>query len=125
MTDARAALRAEILRSNRALRGWAVGLRARSRTVRQAAGATRAGTHHARSGEPVATAPDPAPDPALGDIAVTDLFVILVDDHGLGVLDAVRALATGLAVAGYPPDYDRVSAADAFDILHVALRPER
>lgn len=121
MTDARAALRAEILRSNRALRGWAVGLRARSRTVRQAAGATRAGTHHARSGEPVAT----APDPALGDIAVTDLFVILVDDHGLGVLDAVRALATGLAVAGYPPDYDRVSAADAFDILHVALRPER
>ena len=59
----------------------------------------------------------------MGQVEVSDLFVILVDQHGFEVMDAVRALATGLAVAGYPLDHDSVSAADALDILHHAVNP--
>jgi hypothetical protein len=140
------ALREQILRSNLALRDWAAGLRQRSASAREAARARRA----APAGPTVPTVPAvpmvqsgtvpgtvPAaglgawavashlgPMPPLGQVEVSDLFVILVDQHGFEVMDAVRALATGLAVAGYPLDHDSVSAADALDILHHAVNPQ-
>ena len=112
------ALREEILRSNQVLRDWAAGLRLRSARAREVAQARRG----ARPGTPV-TERQLGPMPPLGQVEVSDLFVILVDQHGFEVLDAVRALATGLAVAGYPLDHDSVSAADALDILHRAVNP--
>jgi hypothetical protein len=80
------------------------------------------GTHE----NPASPPPEPTslPEPVLpplGEVPVTDLFTILVDQHGFPVADAVRAVATGLLRAGYPMDHDRVSPADAFDILDWAL----
>src|SRR4051794_39347181 len=114
MTDHHREMRDQILRSNLALRDWAAGLRLRSVSAREVARARRA--------DPPAdlTLADAAvvgpsgvshlgPMPALGQVEVSDLFMILVDQHGFEVMDAVRALATGLAVAGYPLDHDTVS----------------
>lgn len=112
------ALREEILRSNQVLRDWAAGLRLRSARAREVARARRG----AGPGTP-AVERQLGPLPPLGQVEVSDLFVILVDQHGFEVMDAVRALATGLAVAGYPLDHDSVSAADALDILHRAVNP--
>lgn len=112
------ALREEILRSNQILRDWAAGLRLRSARAREVARARR----EVRPGTP-ALARQVGPMPPLGQVEVSDLFVILVDQHGFEVMDAVRALASGLAGAGYPLDHDSVSAADALDILHRAVNP--
>ena len=60
--------------------------------------------------------------PSLGDVRVTELFTVLVDQHGLTVNDAVRSLAVGLIQAGYPIDHEQVSASDALEILDWALR---
>lgn len=67
-------------------------------------------------------APSQAEEPSLGDVSVTELFTVLVDQHDFQVRPAVTAIALGLAEAGYPPDHDRVSAADAFAIIEYALR---
>ena len=127
MVNGELALRQEILRSNHALRDWAAGLRARSENARAVARVRRAGALGLAAVEPVETitvAADPSLPvlPSLGHVRVADLFVILVDDHGFGVMEAVGALAAELMVAGYPTEYDQVSAPDAMDILQGALR---
>ncbi len=131
MGSAEAALREEILRSNHALRDWAAGLRARSSAARGLAQNRRRVSslldvdgRIARQVERREMPQDRAEVelPSLGTVLVSDLFVILVDQHGFSVLEAVRALATGLVVAGYPADYGTVSAPDALDIIQSALK---
>ena len=129
MIDHQLALREEILRSNHALRDWAAGLRVRSRSAREVAQSRRVpfdGLVQLADRDYGAVVPVPVagPVPALGQVEVSDLFVILIDQHGFEVMDAVRALATGLATAGYPLDHDSVSASDALDILHDAVNPD-
>ena len=58
------------------------------------------------------------PGVALDAVPVTELFTLWVDVHGLGVEDALRALLTHLPRAGYSPDADTVSAADALKMTH-------
>ena len=65
---------------------------------------------------PPPTATD-QPEPAFGDVAVADLFVLLVENHRLPVRDAVHHLTLGVLAAGYPADVEAVSASDAMDIL--------
>lgn len=59
--------------------------------------------------------------PSLGEVTVHELFSTLVDIHGLPTRTAVQRLATGMAIAGYPPEVDRISAADAFDVIERAV----
>jgi hypothetical protein len=54
-------------------------------------------------------------------VPVTELFTILVDAHDLAVMDAVRGLAVGLAVAGYDEDTDAVTPTDALGIVESIL----
>ena len=117
---------AEILQTNKALREWAAGLRAWSRLVREGGAAVRA--PHRQSGGATATRAPALPVrpnedglPSLGEVRVSELFSTLVDIHGLPTRTAVERLAIGLAVSGYPPEVDRVSAADSFDIIEWAI----
>ena len=127
MTDDHLEMREQILRSNLALRDWAAGLRLRSANAREIARTRRAEPADLSLADAAVVGPAVVshlgPMPALGQVEVSDLFMILVDQHGFEVMDAVRALATGMAVAGYPLDHDTVSASDALDILHDAVNP--
>lgn len=60
--------------------------------------------------------------PSLGELEVPTLLDILVGHHGFGVEHAVSAVTMGMFVAGYPLHHDRVTAADAFEIVEAALR---
>ena len=116
----------EIVETNRALREWAAGLRAWSRLVREGCATGRAPDvrpRRPRSSCPPALPVRPNQDglPSLGEVMVTELFSTLVDIHGLPTRTAVQRLATGMAIAGYPPEVDRVSAADAFDVIEWAV----
>ena len=57
----------------------------------------------------------------LGAVSVTDLFVILVENHAFQVREAVQALSLGMLAAGYPADHESVAATDALDILEAIL----
>jgi hypothetical protein len=59
---------------------------------------------------------------APAEVRVSELFVILTEDHDLGVMQAVRLLAIALHVAGYDPDTEAVSGADAIDIVAAFAR---
>jgi hypothetical protein len=77
----------------------------------------------------ISTPPGPDPTigpvrvlaPSLGTIAVTELFEILVDHHGLATRHAVGALVIGLELAGYPGNATTVAAADGLDIVQNIL----
>ena len=67
---------------------------------------------------------EPVPPPtevALGEVAVVDLFIILVENHRMEVREAVQDITLGMLSAGYPADCDSVSATDAMDILEDIL----
>ena len=125
-------VRTEILRTNHALRQWAGSLRVRGERARAACRGRRlsaapwerpAGdaTPVGRAEADESTNPEPRL-PSMGTVPVTELFAILVDQHGMAVVDAVRALIEAMVVAGYPSDHPWVSAADAFDIIDRAVR---
>lgn len=134
-----AAMSSDILAANQSLREWAAGLRAWSRSARQTSEAHRHRTHtlkesHAKRGgrstRPPARVRPPVQQqvveatsglPELGTVRVSELFLSLVDGHGFGAEEAVRALATGLLVAGYPADCDAIATADAFDVVENAV----
>jgi hypothetical protein len=103
---------ADLLHRSAALRAWSEVLIARSLQARRTA--TEAGR---QSGRRRAKEMSPAIEP----VAISELFTILVDHHGLGVLDAVRCLAVQMAAAGYPEETDFVSASDAVEITHSIL----
>jgi hypothetical protein len=118
-----------IMSTNAALRVWAEGLRAWSRSTRVASEASR---RQARQLRPRPRAGDVrvAVDcgdglPALGPIPVAELLQMLVLDHGFDVDQAARALAAGMLAAGYPSDFDRVGAADAFDLVQEIIHGRR
>src|SRR5262245_54543260 len=101
---------AALLRSSMALRERAISLRAGSRAARLKSRAavgrarglrstSRDLIHAAASPPPCAGQKVVAPavfEPPFGAISVTDLFTILVDDHGFEVREAVRGLVLGL-----------------------------
>jgi hypothetical protein len=110
----------DILRTSAALREWSVGLRAWSRSAR---GAAAEGRRHRAHPAVSVEAPGPAGDlPALDPVPVGELRDLLVRAHGFSGGRADRALATGMLVAGYPAGYDRLGAADAFDLVEDILR---
>lgn len=125
--------RDDIMRSNRALREWANGLREWSRRARDESHAQRERGHELRDHQPPAVGglaswavePRVSSDPNvlnLEAVQVSELFTLLVDQHGFAVMEAVQALAVEMAAAGYAPDHDEVSAADALAIVESALR---
>ncbi|MGY2701967.1 hypothetical protein [Nocardioides sp. URHA0032] len=127
-TGGQIALRSESLRQHATtLRAWSRAARARSQASRRVARGRRPPLSDL--GAPPALPPLPAAQevdvedevPCLGPVPITDLFVMLVDDHGLSVGDAVRGLAVETAAAGYPLDVDAISAADAFDVILAIL----
>jgi hypothetical protein len=137
MTVEQVLQRDDIRRSNLALRERAALLRERSRLVREEAEVTcvrarrlatgsaawRAGLQALRAPEPEAVVGFGAGDAELGEVRVTELFTVLVERHRFGVIEAVRALARGLLVAGYPTETEVVSAADAFSIVEWVVGP--
>ena len=116
----------EIVRTSRLLRQWSRSLQRWSRATRRRAEAglesgLRQPVPAAAGGAGRARTPPARVDPALGEVPVVDLFVILVESHRFEVKQAVRRLNVGLLSAGYPEDAERVSASDALDILETIL----
>ncbi|MFS0885408.1 hypothetical protein [Aeromicrobium sp. 179-A 4D2 NHS] len=129
------ATRAEILQANRALRDWAEGLRTWSKNARDNAATQR---HRAEAlvrskvGATASPFAEPLPYidvhtgrdglPCLDLIGVTELVDIVMERAGLSRPAAARAVHRGVLCAGYRNDSDRVTAADAFDIVEDAVR---
>ncbi len=131
MTEPTPVHRAQILDASAALRAWSEDVRAWSRSTRRVAAAVRLARHDRAdlgwpdAGESRAVVGTGAPLPVVGPLAVADLLDILVHDHGIDPRQAWRSLALAMLGAGYPPDSDRVAAADAFDVVHHALAGSR
>ncbi|WP_343908984.1 hypothetical protein [Nocardioides aquiterrae] len=114
------------------LREWSAGLRAWSRSARdESAGRRRdasegRGHHRRRPAAPSAVpTAGPSPDgdlPTLDPVPVAELRELLVQAHGFSRRHVDQALAAAMLVAGYPPGYDRLGAADAFDLVEEILR---
>ena len=115
----------DILATNAALREWAAGLRAWSRSARGSSAEFRRRARLLRPAPLRVAADAPRGVPALAPIPVRDLREVLVQDHGLSGPEADRALATGLLVAGYPSGYEELAAADAFDVVEEILDSQR
>jgi hypothetical protein len=133
-------LHEQIRRESAALRAWATAVRAasaaarrRSQTARRAASRpgglgtpVDTGSADARAGREIGRTaggtdawdtPQPVP--------VSDLFLILVEHHGLGVREAVVALAREMRRLGCPDDAEAIPAADAIDLIQAIVRPEQ
>jgi hypothetical protein len=114
--------RDEVRRASVALRQWSVSLRAWSRTARSRSAAVGSARFLV-----VPPAVPPTSEPvedgsvSLGLVAVSELFVILVDNHGLSTRKAVASLVVELKRAGYPSDASSVAASDGFDIVQAIL----
>jgi hypothetical protein len=108
-----------ILADNAALRQWADALRAWARAAREMSAAERARTRRLRPTDAAGTAGRAGGVglPPLDPVAVGELVDVLVDGHGFTADEAARAIAIGKLAYGYPEDCDRVSAADAFDLV--------
>lgn len=116
--------RQDILTTSAVLCEWSAGLRAWSQSARDASAERR--HHRPRLADPIpAPTADPSPAgglPALDPVPVAELRELLVQEHGFSGGHADRALAAGMLVAGYPAGYDRIGAADAFDLVEEILR---
>ncbi len=114
---------------SRLLREWSRGLRESSLVARHRSDELVQECTRRRGVAQVLTAPEEPSEaigrvpvePAIGDVPVVDLFVILVENHHLEVRDAVARLTVGMLAAGYPADSEHVSATDAMDILEGIL----
>ena len=115
----------ETLEASRLLAAWSRSLRQWSRITRERSREGRA----ARSAIPGLSMPDltgPVDEPSLGEVPIVDLFVILVEQHGFEVREAVRQLTLGMMAAGYQAEAERVGAADAMDIIEAIVgRPDQ
>ncbi len=154
MTDpVRRASPEDLVRESRALREWSRTLRSWSEGTRRRTGGARRtwqaqqleASLRARTGEPATPQPPAEPvepsgadgdatevpaeesadEVSMGEVPVTDLFVILVENHDFEVREAVRQLLLGMLAAGYPEDAENLSASDAMDILEAILGSER
>jgi hypothetical protein len=117
----------EVLRANRAVREWAAGLRRWSASTRESSTAQRQRAVAAKSsvtqlGGDRGVPRPPTGLPGLGSVRASDLLDWLVQSYDLTASEAERALRVAMLAAGYPADYDEVSAVDAFDVLETAAR---
>lgn len=114
----------EQILSTNALRGWADGPRMWSQMVRaeSAVARRRRGELEPPEGDAWPEVPDAGDGlPPLGPIKVSELLRYLVRDHGFDADEATLALSVAMLAAGYPPGFDRVAAADAFDLMRDAI----
>jgi hypothetical protein len=129
----------QILRESAALRAWAAAIRAtsaaarlRSQTARSRAPDRRRRPASPPEPGPAYATPAPRAAPSGPDpwavpepVPISDLFLILVEHHGLGVREAVGALAVAMRMLGCPDDTEALPAADAIDIIQAIVHPER
>ena len=111
----------QLRRESAALRAWSAALRLSSEAARARSRAAR--TRGAdRRGERV-----PTRDPwaSLEPVPVSDLFLILVEHHHLGVRESVSALALEMGRLGCPDDAETIPAADAIDMIQAIVHPDR
>jgi len=72
----------------------------------------------------IGSEPSPTRGPSralIAPVPLHELFVILIDAHGLGAHDAAQALAVELRLAGYHEDAPAVSPEDAIAFIEAIL----